>query len=58
MMGHAESVAKRVMEAVIDDAEMRYRQAQHDGSHDYDLYVGGEPAGIVEVTAAADQRVE
>ncbi len=57
-MDQAEQVAKSVIEAVIQGAEMRYCQDQSAGQHDFDLVHQSGAVTAVEVTTAADEPRE
>ena len=57
-MDQAEQVAKSVIEAVIQGAEMRYCQDQSAGQRDFDLVHQSGAVDAVEVATAADEPRE
>jgi len=56
-MNHAEATTKRVLEAILPDASLEYRQTQSHGEYDFDLRYEDGTIAAVEVTAAVDQML-
>ncbi|MGA2904656.1 MAG: hypothetical protein ABSD98_12545, partial [Candidatus Korobacteraceae bacterium] len=54
-MNHAEVVAKRALEAVLEGARLKYRSAQSHGEYDFDLHYADGTIAAVEVTAAINE---
>ena len=57
-MDLAEKIAKSVVEELIPRARMRFREQQHDGSHDFDLILPDNTTAALEVTASKDFPLE
>ena len=57
-MDLAEKIAKSVVEELIPRARMRFREQQHDGSHDFDLILPDNTTAALEVTASKDFELE
>jgi|SRR5208337_1308660 len=55
-MDIAETVAKRVLEAILSGANLDYHSVQSNGEYDFDLRYAGGAIAAVEVTAAIDER--
>jgi hypothetical protein len=54
---HAESIAKRLLEAILIGARMEYRLSQSQGQHDFDLHHPDGTVSAVEVTSAVNKTV-
>ena len=57
-MDHAETIAKRVLEAVLPGTRMTYRVDQSRGEHDFDLSYSDGSISAVEVTSSVDEAIE
>jgi hypothetical protein len=57
-MNHAETLAKTVIETILPNSKMSFREDQSQGGHDYDLYLSDGRICAVEVTASVDQIAE
>jgi hypothetical protein len=55
-MDMAESVAKRVLDAIIPGANLEYQSEQSNGEYDFNLHCADGTTAAVEITAAIDER--
>jgi hypothetical protein len=55
---HAEATAKKLIEALIDGAEMRFHADQSRSVHDFDLQMPDGTVEAFEVTASIDREIE
>ena len=54
-MDTAESIAKYTIERFVENARMKFREQQHAGEYDFDLYIQERPTAVVEATASMDK---
>jgi hypothetical protein len=57
-MDHAEATAKKLIEALISGAKMRFRPDQSRSVHDFDLQMPDGTLEAFEVTASIDREIE
>jgi hypothetical protein len=56
-MNYSEKISKRVLEAILPGAILRYRPTQSHGEYDFDLQYKDGSQAAVEVTAALDETL-
>ena len=57
-MNHAETLAQRIVETIIEGSRMVYRPDQSRSIHDFDLHYADGRVCAVEVTASVDEAGE
>lgn len=56
-MNYSERISKRVLEAILSGAILKYRPTQSHGEYDFDLHYEDGSEAAVEVTAAMDETL-
>ena len=56
-MNYSEKISKRVLEAILSGAILKYRPTQSHGEYDFDLHYEDGSEAAVEVTAAVDETL-